>query len=68
MFYQVVEIISNKTKKSGMVCYDSDKELQEFLNSRRAWNEGNKSYSIIAWNINHAEAYINLEKYGYKTL
>lgn len=68
MFYQVVEIISNKTKRSGMVCYNSDKELQEFLNGRRTWNEGNKQYSIVAWNINHTEAVIDLTRYGYKAL
>ena len=68
MFYQIVEIISNKTKKSGMVCFNSDKELKEWLDGRRAWNEGNKQYSIVAWNINHTEAAIDLTRYGYKPL
>lgn len=48
MMYEVVEIVSSKTKQFGMMFFNNDKEVSEYLSNKREWNEGNKQYSITA--------------------
>lgn len=64
--YEVVEIISAKTKRFGMKAFNSDKEMAEYLRGRMEWNEGNKQYSIVAWTLVAPEAYIDLSRHGYE--
>lgn len=64
--YEVIEIISTKTKSFGMMFFNSNKELSEYLRNKREWNSWNNNYSIVAWDISRMEAYRNLNTYGYK--
>ena len=63
--YEVVETISTKTRKFGMICFNSDKEMSEYLRNKREWNAGNKQYSIVAWTFTDPAEYKNLRRFGY---
>lgn len=63
--YEVVEHISPKTARHCIICFETDKEMREYLEGKREYNAGNKQYSIIAWTIPAPECYINFGKYGY---
>lgn len=65
MMYEVVEIVSSKTMKFGMMFFNSDSEVAEYLSNKREWNEGNNQYSITAWKLVDSAAYVNLTAYGY---
>lgn len=66
MLYEVVEIISPKTKQFGMMFFGTDKDATEYLAMKREWNAGNKQYSITAWKLVDSAAYINFTAHGYK--
>ena len=66
--YEVVEIISAKTKKFGMICFDSDREMSEYLRNKEGWNAGNKQYSIVAWSINNPAEYKDFSRFGYEEM
>lgn len=66
--YEVVETISTKTRKFGMVCFESDKEMAEYLRNKREWNAGNKQYSIVAWTITNPAEYKDFSRFGYEEM
>lgn len=65
MMYEVVEIISRKTKRFGVRFFGSDKEASEYLANKREWNAGNKQYSIVALKLVDSPAYKDLSALGY---